>query len=226
MVSNNDGKKQCTNCKCWRLEEDFIGKKSAVVKRCLKCRNKEARRVLKPKVKEVRNARQREKKYYIKYREKKREENEEEYLKHNAEIAKNWRRNNKDHLSKWQTKNFKARFNGIKQQAKKKGYEWNTDMTDEYCKILMENNCFYCGFLSEKTLNGIDRMDNNIGYKKDNCVSCCKNCNFIKKSLDPLTFIQRCEHITFIHYGLGELHNDIWRNCNSSSYKSYKYRAW
>ena len=30
--------------------------------------------------------------------EKKREENEEEYLKHNAEIAKNWRDNNKEHV--------------------------------------------------------------------------------------------------------------------------------
>lgn len=28
--------------------------------------------------------------------------------------------------------------------------------------------------------NGIDRQDNSIGYKTENCVPCCKFCNLAK----------------------------------------------
>ena len=37
--------------------------------------------------------------------------------------------------------------------------------------------------------NGIDRMDNNSSYTKDNCVSCCKTCNYAKKDMDFADFI-------------------------------------
>ena len=74
-----DDKFQCTNCKCYRIESDFIGKSGNVVKRCLKCREKDAKQKKRPDIIEKRNKRQNEKKYYIKHREKKREENEEKY---------------------------------------------------------------------------------------------------------------------------------------------------
>lgn len=32
--------------------------------------------------------------------------------------------------------------------------------------------------------NGVDRVDNSIGYTDDNCVSCCKICNNSKSALD------------------------------------------
>lgn len=34
-------KTQCSNCKVWRDKDTFIGKKGNVVKRCLKCREKD-----------------------------------------------------------------------------------------------------------------------------------------------------------------------------------------
>ena len=43
--------------------------------------------------------------------------------------------------------------------------------------------CSYCGRLCDPSIdyyNGIDRIDNNIGYTIDNSVSCCKYCNFAK----------------------------------------------
>jgi hypothetical protein len=114
-------KQKCTNCKVSRPLDNFIGKSGSNVRRCLKCREKEQRRLeRRPEIKNKKNERQREKKYYIKYRNKKREKNEEEYLKYNAEMAKKWRDNNKEHLSKWKTKNFRVRFGAIKQQAQKK----------------------------------------------------------------------------------------------------------
>ena len=51
------------------------------------------------------------------------------------------------------------------------------------------------GVLNEKRCNGIDRMDQKHGYVIENCVSCCKLCNFMKGALDNITFLQRVEHI-------------------------------
>ena len=49
----------------------------------------------------------------------------------------------------------------------------NVELTrGEYKK---ENNRSYCPLL--------DRKDPNIGYTKDNCVSCCPTCNFLKNQL-------------------------------------------
>lgn len=224
-----DGKQKCSNCKCWRQLEDFIGKSGDTVKRCLKCREKDAKQKKRPDVIEKRNKLQREKKYYEKYRENKRNENEEEYLKHNAKIAKEWRENNKEHVTQWRTNNFRYRFSGIKQQAEKKRINWDEELTDDICYNMMTSNCFYCGFLSESTLNGIDRLDSSNDYKKSNCVSCCKVCNFIKTCLDPITFIKRCKHITFIHSNgsKGELykHENLWRNTKCASFKEYCKRA-
>lgn len=220
-----DDKFQCTNCKCYRIESDFIGKSGNVVKRCLKCREKDAKQKKRPDIIEKRNKRQNEKKYYIKHREKKREENEEKYLKKNAETMKKWCQNNKEHLAEWRTQNFTHRFWAIKQQAQKKGIIWNDDLNDEMCYKMMTSKCFYCDYISDKSLNGIDRLDSMGCYEKKNTVSCCKNCNFIKGSLDPETFIKRCQHISKHFGGNGILNKDIWPNSNSVPYNRYLARA-
>jgi hypothetical protein len=216
---------RCTNCKCWREPADYIGKKGVSVKRCVKCREKDARQKKRPDVIEKNNERQRDKKYYIQYRENKRKEDEEGYLKHNAKIAKAWRENNKAHVSAWRTNNVTYRLSGIKQQAKKKNIKWSDDMTDEICEKLMKSNCVYCGYLSDDTLNGIDRMDSQSCYNLQNCVSCCKNCNFVKKCLDPITFIARTQHISHVHNGHGKLDDTVWCDSGSVDYKAYLTRA-
>lgn len=51
MASVDENKElliQCTNCKVSRKEEKFIGKSGNIVKRCLKCREKEVSRKLIP----------------------------------------------------------------------------------------------------------------------------------------------------------------------------------
>jgi hypothetical protein len=216
---------QCTNCKVSRELKNFIGKSGGPVKRCLKCREKDAKQKKRPDVIEKTNKRNKEKKYYIKYRENKREENEEEYLKHNAEIMRKWCENNKEHLKAWRTQNFVQRFGAIKRQAQKKGIIWKEDLTDEMCYKMMTSNCFYCDYISDKSLNGIDRMDSLGNYEKKNTVSCCKICNFIKGSLDPETFIKRCQHISKHFGGNGMLNKDIWPDTKSSSYSAYESRS-
>jgi len=43
--------------------------------------------------------------------------------------------------------------------------------------------------------NGIDRVDNNIGYLLYNCKPCCANCNYLKKEYDYTEFLNKCKQI-------------------------------
>jgi len=138
---------------------------------------------------------------------------------------KKWRDNNKEHLSRWWTTNVNYRLKAIKDQAKLKGYVWDASMTNEVCRDMMTTPCFYCEFLSTETVNGIDRMDNAKGYSKENCVGCCGTCNFMKKSLDAHTFIERCIHIAACHGEGSTFYPDAWPTTSPVSYASYRYRA-
>lgn len=78
-----------------------------------------------------------------------------------------------------------------KNSAKRRLYCWK--LTDEEFFILTKGNCHYCGTLPINNtkkispnsfghieFNGVDRIDNNIGYTIENCVTCCRNCNMAK----------------------------------------------
>ena len=39
-------------------------------------------------------------------------------------------------------------------------------------------------------VNGIDRIDSNIGYTKENSVSCCKFCNTAKSTMSRDEFLK------------------------------------
>jgi hypothetical protein len=218
-------KTQCANCNCWRCPDDFIGARGGKVKQCVKCRNKDARQKKRPEVQQKRNERQRERKYYKKYRAKKRSEDETSYLQHNASVMKAWRDKNGAHLASWRTRSVTCRLGSIKHQAKKKKYFWADDMTTEACTFMMLSPCFYCGFQSDETVNGIDRMNNAVGYRLSNAVPCCKTCNFMKKCLDARTYVNRCSHISAVHGGTGMLHPTSWPDTTGCRYSQYLKRA-
>lgn len=81
-----------------------------------------------------------------------------------------------------------------------KNYE-HFDIDIEYFKILIKDNCFYCGseplgeYKGNKTsygatkYNGLDRINNNLGYIKSNVVTCCKICNAAKGELSYENFL-------------------------------------
>ena len=56
------------------------------------------------------------------------------------------------------------------------------NLTFEQFKSFLHVPCHYCGSIT-KNIIGLDRVDNNIGYLMDNCVSCCKVCNIGKNNL-------------------------------------------
>jgi hypothetical protein len=73
-------------------------------------------------------------------------------------------------------------------------------LSKEEFKTIQQQDCFYCGS-SPQTIrkvknnwscykyNGIDRVDNNIGYEMSNVVACCKQCNFSKSKYTQKEFI-------------------------------------
>jgi len=72
---------------------------------------------------------------------------------------------------------------------------------DDFSKLI-SGACYYCGELPSNLFlpyfflyNGVDRVCNNRGYHISNCVSCCKKCNMMKKSLSKAEFIEKCKII-------------------------------
>jgi hypothetical protein len=68
---------------------------------------------------------------------------------------------------------------------------------------------FYCGkspntkysnaevWTDENTLlyNGVDRKDNELGYTKENSVSCCEMCNRMKMKISFTDFLEQVKRI-------------------------------
>jgi hypothetical protein len=186
--------RKCTNC-CRGPQPlgEFASARDAsvLVKRCAKCRAKDGKQKRKPEVREIRNARGREHKYYETYREKKREENEEEFLKHNTDVMKAWRDKHPEYHKALQKNVLSVRVSILKSSSKVRCIR--VDLTDDEISAIVLGDCVYCGKPSEPgDFNGVDRMDSAKGYEKINAVSCCQTCNFMKGSLDPFTFIEKC----------------------------------
>lgn len=95
-------------------------------------------------------------------------------------------------------------YNVYKQSAKKRGLTFELDF--ETFKNLILDDCIYCGGLPEFRqmkkgthgvfpVNGIDRINNKLGYIKNNVASCCKICNRMKMALEAEYFLYHIEKI-------------------------------
>lgn len=79
----------------------------------------------------------------------------------------------------------------MKQGAQRRNYAW--ELTIEQFASITKKDCFYCGASPRiKSVtrddvvgyiyNGIDRVDNSLGYIEGNVVPCCKFCNIAKNT--------------------------------------------
>jgi hypothetical protein len=82
-------------------------------------------------------------------------------------------------------------------------------LNKEQFEQLITKNCHYCNeqpkqlYKNNKSkyhkieflYNGIDRVDNKMGYELKNCVSCCKICNVMKATLTKHDFIEHIKKI-------------------------------
>jgi len=75
------------------------------------------------------------------------------------------------------------------------------ELSKEEFKVLTRQNCFYCGIEpfqiwhpqgtnGEYLYNGIDRIDNNIGYIIENSVTSCHKCNQAKRAMKEEEFYE------------------------------------
>jgi len=84
---------------------------------------------------------------------------------------------------------------------RKKEFEINRDQF----QTIISNNCYICGKSNaENHQNGIDRIQNNIGYVFENCASCCCECNVMKNDFDLEMIYTKMIHIYNIHSGFQE----------------------
>jgi hypothetical protein len=101
-----------------------------------------------------------------------------------------------------------AAFNDLCARYKLSALERNLDfnLSIDEIRHLTKQDCYYCGIspyrthkvnkrVGEYIYNGIDRIDNTIGYTVENCVSCCYICNRMKHAMAHIEFIQHIERI-------------------------------
>jgi len=70
----------------------------------------------------------------------------------------------------------------------------NTITYEQFCNIIFNNKCEYCGEYETKL--GIDRVDNSRGYDIDNIVPACWICNRMKGAMDIDNFIAHIQKIS------------------------------
>ena len=219
--------KRCTNCSRGPQPLEAFTKDGKVMKRCLKCREKDSNRAKRPDVREKKYAANKRNKPWIAYRQRQREQGERAFLDHNNEVARNWRANNNEHVREWYRTNLNFNWDANMRSAREKGI--TVELSEEEFKGLMQQLCGYCGFLDEKKgFGGVDRLNSKLHYTKDNTMSCCKTCNFMKISLDPVTFINRARHIAAIctDGAVGEEHREAWpQEGRMTQYWSHKSSA-
>jgi hypothetical protein len=101
---------------------------------------------------------------------------------------------------------YKVLIASVKSGAKKRGIAY--ELSFDQFKDIVQDNCFWCG---EKPAsknpkgermptipapaNGIDRIDNSIGYIYTNCVASCQVCNVAKNNHTEQEFLAWIEKI-------------------------------
>lgn len=95
-------------------------------------------------------------------------------------------------------------FIHYKNNAKQRNIKWN--LSEEEFKDIITQPCTYCGESPNiikttsykdkyEKINGIDRIDSNKDYSKNNCVPCCQMCNIMKNKFSKEDFIKKVKLI-------------------------------
>lgn len=95
---------------------------------------------------------------------------------------------------------FNRVYNTYKRTAVKRGLLFDIDVN--VFRDMTKQECYYCGEIesntaieksgihtSEYRYNGIDRIDNTLGYITGNIVACCNRCNHAKHTMSQSEFI-------------------------------------
>jgi hypothetical protein len=95
-----------------------------------------------------------------------------------------------------------AMYWDYKNSASRRGHKFELSLLE--FRILTSGDCYYCGESPSKirksnygnyVYNGIDRVDNKVGYVAHNCVPCCTRCNFSKRDFSSEDFINMVDSV-------------------------------
>lgn len=95
-----------------------------------------------------------------------------------------------------------AVYAGYRTDARRRDLPFDISFADAVA--FFDLNCTYCDSPPSNTrrvksyvitFNGIDRIDTTKGYSKDNCVPCCKRCNYAKHVMSTPVFLEHVEKI-------------------------------
>lgn len=109
-------------------------------------------------------------------------------------LISRWKNHKKDYIEQL--------FSRYKKGADDRDLEFT--LTYNEFKELVLDCCHYCGRIPVigtinynyyKMYNGVDRKDSNLGYTTTNCVTCCKMCNWMKRSYSYQDFIRQCTEV-------------------------------
>jgi hypothetical protein len=98
-------------------------------------------------------------------------------------------------------------YNNYKNKSKKRNLPFT--LTEQEFNDMLDDNCYYCGTeplnssivrnlvngVYNYRYNGIDRKVNELGYTKENAVTCCKICNIAKHNLTEEYFLEWAQKI-------------------------------
>ena len=177
-----------------------------------------------------------------KYKKRKFEEDPIGYRNHLNKLSNNlykksmkndeYREKRQAYTKKWRLQHpeYKSTDNYIISKYERRAKENNIEMSisnDEIIDLTKGGHtCHYCNEIDIRGYCGIDRVDPNIGYVLDNCVSSCSMCNYMKYTLQFEYFISYCGHIG-MNNNLCEapLIYERMENWTGGSYDTYKNRA-
>jgi len=110
---------------------------------------------------------------------------------------------------------YRRRYRKYKSDATRRSRNFN--LTESSFISIVKGDCYYCGVTAPLKqfkntsrhgsslhgnpikFQGIDRVNNDVGYTEENSVPCCSKCNFMKHTLNASDFIDHVlkisEHI-------------------------------
>jgi hypothetical protein len=89
--------------------------------------------------------------------------------------------------------------------ATRRGLAW--ELSEDEFRVLTHANCWYCGAAPRLRLrrwpddqaNGIDRIDNAVGYTAANTVTACLPCNRAKHTMTQEAFLELARRVAERH---------------------------
>lgn len=127
-------------------------------------------------------------------------------------------------------KDPRGKFSGKKSRTKRDGKPLHLEPIDY--ENFIKGDCYYClkpsnheDSFENLTYNTVDRVNSDIGYLKENCVSCCAPCNAAKSNWSVQVFIAHTARIVAFVDDRADIHhfydNEPYESVKSGNYKKY-----